>query len=181
MRGKKPFLTTFEVSGLLGVTPQTVCNWVDDGRLEATRTPGGHRRIPRAAFERFAVDHGYDLGDYAPTRALVFDGETEIGAAIAERLSEVGMEVRHVRSAFEAGLGVHDFDANALVVNATVRGLNLLNMASSLRSVQRPVLILAYTDDPNMSSRDVPSTKAMDALFDEINPLLPESHRLIVL
>jgi excisionase family DNA binding protein len=43
---KEPQLvTTGKASELLGVTPDTVLRWIKSGRLEATKTPGGHNRI----------------------------------------------------------------------------------------------------------------------------------------
>jgi len=43
----KNLLTTSEAADLLAVTPDAVRKWVQFGRLEALRTPGGHYRIPR--------------------------------------------------------------------------------------------------------------------------------------
>jgi excisionase family DNA binding protein len=38
-------LTTAQAGRLLGVSDQTIANWVDRGQLQAGRTAGGHRRI----------------------------------------------------------------------------------------------------------------------------------------
>ncbi|MBM3270676.1 MAG: helix-turn-helix domain-containing protein [Candidatus Sericytochromatia bacterium] len=45
----KRFYTPGEVAELFGVTPKTVSNWCDQGRLESIVTPSGHRRIPESA------------------------------------------------------------------------------------------------------------------------------------
>lgn len=37
--------TTAEVARLFKVDPKTVNRWAKTGRIEAIRTPGGHRRI----------------------------------------------------------------------------------------------------------------------------------------
>lgn len=38
-------LTLGEAAYLLGSHPETVRRWVEEGKLQATRTPGGHRRV----------------------------------------------------------------------------------------------------------------------------------------
>ncbi len=38
-------LTVKEAAELLGVTPKTIRRWEDEGKITATRTPGGHRRF----------------------------------------------------------------------------------------------------------------------------------------
>ncbi len=43
-----------ESAMVLGVSPDTVRRWVDDGRLRATRTAGGRRRIDGVALATFA-------------------------------------------------------------------------------------------------------------------------------
>lgn len=47
-----PLLSARAAADLLGVHIDTVRRWTDEGKLPETRTPGGHRRIPREAVER---------------------------------------------------------------------------------------------------------------------------------
>jgi excisionase family DNA binding protein len=41
-----------EASRMLGVDPDTLRRWADEGRVPAFTTPGGHRRFERRALER---------------------------------------------------------------------------------------------------------------------------------
>ena len=45
-------LSVSAVADLLGVHVDTVRRWTDEGKLPEVRTPGGHRRVPRAAVDR---------------------------------------------------------------------------------------------------------------------------------
>jgi len=42
-------LSTGEAAALCSVTPDTVLKWIRSGKIPASRTPGGHHRIPRSA------------------------------------------------------------------------------------------------------------------------------------
>lgn len=56
-------LTTREAAQRLGVSLRTVQLWVEASILPASRTPGGHRRIPYGAVEALAINMGLGTGD----------------------------------------------------------------------------------------------------------------------
>ena len=45
--------TVNQVSELLQVSPQTIVNWIEAGKLAAYKTAGGHRRIKKSDLEDF--------------------------------------------------------------------------------------------------------------------------------
>jgi len=49
-----PSFTVSQAAELLGVSPDTVRRWVDNGELRATRTTGGQRRIDGRALASFS-------------------------------------------------------------------------------------------------------------------------------
>ena len=55
----KEYFTTHDIALMLNVTRVTVRNWIIKGRLDATTTPGGHRRISRAELMRFMEENNY--------------------------------------------------------------------------------------------------------------------------
>ena len=54
----KSVFTTFEAAKICHVSPLSIINWVNAGRLAAFRTPGGHRRIRRDDLVRFMRENG---------------------------------------------------------------------------------------------------------------------------
>ncbi|MBW2623179.1 MAG: helix-turn-helix domain-containing protein [Deltaproteobacteria bacterium] len=69
------YFTTHDIALMLNVTRVTVRNWIIKGRLDATTTPGGHRRISRQELVRFMEDNNYDpeiIREYELTRRKRF-------------------------------------------------------------------------------------------------------------
>jgi excisionase family DNA binding protein len=52
----QPWLSLGPASRLLGVDPDTLRRWADDGRITVYTTPGGHRRFDRRAVERLVAE-----------------------------------------------------------------------------------------------------------------------------
>jgi molybdopterin-binding protein len=50
-----PTFTVGQAAELLGVSPDTVRRWVDNGQIPAVRTPGGRRRVDGAVLARFSA------------------------------------------------------------------------------------------------------------------------------
>lgn len=74
-----PWLALGPASRLLGVDPDTLRRWADDGRLPVYTTPGGHRRFERKAIERLATERRPGTGRRGirpPTAPLASLGAT---------------------------------------------------------------------------------------------------------
>lgn len=56
---RKHYLTTGEVAQVFEVSATAVKKWIEQGKLRALRTPGGHYRITRQDFQRFRKAHGF--------------------------------------------------------------------------------------------------------------------------
>jgi molybdopterin-binding protein len=54
-----------DAARILGVSPDTVRRWADQGRLETTRTAGGHREVAGTELARLALELGDQPSDKA--------------------------------------------------------------------------------------------------------------------
>ena len=88
-----------QVASLLAVSVDTVRTWIDEGRIAATRSDGGHRIID-----------GKDLAEFLQQTA---DLETEHGERISARNRFVGLVTRvvqdNVMAQVEIQAGGHRF------------------------------------------------------------------------
>ncbi len=69
--GERRILTPKQAANFCGVHPATVVRWIDQGKLKAYRTPGGHRRIFLRDLQTLMAPYGLLPGDEVPARAPV--------------------------------------------------------------------------------------------------------------
>ena len=118
----KSVFTTFETAKLCHVSPLSIINWVNAGRLPAFRTPGGHRRIRREDLIRFMKENGIPLPDElqegsGKQRVLIVDDEEAIRNLLFEHLAErkPSYEVSSAPDGFEAGRLVATFKPDVVL------------------------------------------------------------------
>jgi excisionase family DNA binding protein len=140
MRRKSVF-TTFETAKLCHVSPLSIINWVNAGRLPAFRTPGGHRRIRREDLVRFMRDSGIPLpeelreGSGRP-KVLVVDDEADIREVISEHLATRGTpyEVLTAADGFEAGRLVATFRPDVVLLDLKMPGLDGFQICRTIKA-----------------------------------------------
>ena len=133
----KSFLTPTEVASLLMVSSHTVRKWVKKGWLDAEQTPGGHRRFLRESVEEFARERGLTLNCRRGERLRVLvvdDHEHRREAAIAalghgnDAIVPMGAS-----TPFEAGIKVVSFGPEVILASASMFGLDIVNLCTSLQ------------------------------------------------
>lgn len=100
-------LTTHAVARLCGVSPPTVVRWIERGRLDAFRTPGGHRRVLQASVVAFCREQNIPIGSLGQTQhsILVVDDEPIIRSSMLDLLCRLapGVHILTAEDAFQAG------------------------------------------------------------------------------
>jgi excisionase family DNA binding protein len=153
MRDKAVF-TTFEAAKLCHVSPLSIINWVNAGRITAFRTPGGHRRIRREDLARFMRENGIPLPEElrdgtGRSRVLVVDDETAIRDIFAESLSHrsSAYEVMTAADGFEAGRLVATFRPDVVLLDLRMPGLDGFQVCRTIKgdSETASTIVIAMT------------------------------------
>jgi len=137
----KPVFTTFETAKLCHVSPLSIINWVNAGRLPAFRTPGGHRRIRREDLIRFMRENGIPLPEdlregSGKSKVLVVDDEASIRDVLSEHLSTrtKSYEVLSAADGFEAGRLVATFRPDVVLLDLRMPGLDGFQICRTIKA-----------------------------------------------
>ena len=157
--------TVNQASELLQVSPQTIVNWIEAGRLEAYRTPGGHRRIQKPDLEEFVQKHGMPVFGLSPEaeaegarmkRILVVDDDRVIVETITAGLEEDPhrYEVISAADGFEAGLQVSHFNPDLLILDIMMPDIDGYEVCRKLKSSEKTqhikiIVLSGYLDEEN--------------------------------
>ncbi len=138
---QKSIFTTFETAKLCHVSPLSIINWVNAGRLPAFRTPGRHRRIRREDLVRFMRDTGMPLpeelreGSGKP-KVLVVDHEANIREVLSLYLAtrSTPYEVQTAANGFEAGRLVAAFRPDVVLLDLKMAGLDGFQVCRTIKA-----------------------------------------------
>lgn len=158
-------LTTAQAARMVGVTDQTVANWIDHGQLTAGRTPGGHRRIEVddlvAMLKRQNLRVPAELARGARTILIVADDSAVSGllAPLAQQACP-GYRVLTARDGFSVGEIVAQDMPDIIILDLSMRGLDGLDVCRRIkaRPAGRDTVVIAIAADP--------SSEARKAIFD---------------
>lgn len=132
--------STHQAAQILGVSLPTVVSWVEQGLIEAWRTPGGHRRIPAESLRAFADGRGISANALrvvhtGPLRVLVAAPERDLGELMAEALSQrVGCAVRVADGGFGAAVELGRFVPQIVVLDVDLPEIDPLRLPRLLRA-----------------------------------------------
>ena len=144
---------TVEIARLLDVSPATAVNWIRAGKLRAWRTPGGHRRVPRAELLRFLRKNKMPVPEELcdqPRRVLVVDDDPGVRRVLLAAFDEIaakavpdGIEVRFAEDGIAGLIDVGFFRPDVLVLDIVLPGMDGYEVCRRIRSYPdfRPLIL----------------------------------------
>jgi len=141
--------TTFEAAKICHVTHHSIKNWIKQGLIKASRTPGGHYRILEEDLDSFREKYDMFPGDKGPMkkRVMIVDDEPEVLAMIENILVDEGFELIKVSNATEVGLRAAQLSPDLILLDFLMPEINGFEVSKALRNneLTRSIPIMAVT------------------------------------
>jgi len=155
----KKTLSTTAVAKLLGVAVGSVANWIDQGKLKAGRTPGGHRRVRREDLldfiQRQKLPIPRELLPDGP-RILVVDDEPTVTHWIVQAIRKdlPDCDVHEAHDGVAAGQIVGSLRPHVVLLDLRMPGLDGYEVCRRIKSNPHTadVVVLAMTAFPSPES-----------------------------
>jgi excisionase family DNA binding protein len=152
----KRVLSTTEAARLLRVAVKSVQNWIDQGRLRAGRTPGGHRRIDAQDLVVFLNEQNLSVPKeltLSSPRVLVVDDEPGVTDWIAGEIKarHPDWEVVEAHDGFSAGELVEAAKPDVVILDLRMPGLDGHEVCRRIKGKDNPngTAIIAITAYPS--------------------------------
>lgn len=147
-REQKAF-TTFEAAKICHVTHHSIKNWIKQGLIKASRTPGGHYRILEEDLDRFREKYDMFPREKGPSkkRLMVVDDDPDALALMEKILTDEGFELVKVSNATEVGLKAAQMAPDLILLDFLMPELNGFEVCKALRDneMTRSIPIMAVT------------------------------------
>ncbi len=141
-------LSSHQVGIILQMNPSSINKWVNDGRIHAFRTPGGHRRIKAVDLLAFLSKHAIPvpapLISAAKRRVLVVDDDKKQLNAV-ERLFKPfdhRVDVVLVDNAIDAMVMVGAWKPHMVILDVFMPNLDGLEVCRRLRALEETSQII---------------------------------------
>ena len=141
--------TTFEAARICHVTHHSIKNWIKQGLIKASRTPGGHYRILEEDLDRFRVKYDMFPRDQGPSkkRVMIVDDDPDALALMENILTDEGFELIKVSNATEVGLKAAQLSPDLILLDFLMPEINGFEVCKALRDneLTRNTPIMAVT------------------------------------
>ncbi len=128
--------STFEISKICNVHHTTVICWINEKKVPAYVTPGGHRRVKKEDLLDFMRRYGIPIPETLARnnkRILIVDDDRSALDELSSALSAEGFEVDLASSGFEAGKKVYVSKPDLILLDFMMPGMDGFEVCSILK------------------------------------------------
>ncbi len=172
------YYSSQEVARILGITRSAVVRWINEGKLSAFRTLGGHRRIAAADLARFSKEHRMPIPEalrgLAATRILLVDDDPRFLRGLQRRFKAHADEfsVETAGNGFDALVAIGSFNPEVFLLDIRMPGLDGVEVLKRMRSNQRTsgISVVAMSGHMDSATSDRCRRLGAAACLDKLLP-----------
>lgn len=143
-------LTTREAAAILGASVRTIQLWVEDGRLNAWKTPGGHRRVLRSSVEEMITERRRASGvEGRKYEVLVVEDDPIQQTMLEKSLVNLSSDarLRICSDGYEALIRIGETRPDLLVTDLMMPGMDGIRLLKTLsrEATSKPMQIIVVT------------------------------------
>ncbi len=131
--------TTYQISKICSVDITTIMAWVDDGKLRAYRTPGGHRRVLHRDLVSFLKKYNMPIPRdvrEGGQKVLIVDDEPMTVRLITRALAKIDkdLQIETAHDGFEAGQKLETFHPDLVILDILLPGVDGFRVLKNIRN-----------------------------------------------
>ncbi len=172
-------LTISQTSKYSNLDQETIIKLIDEGKIKADESVGGHRRVSREEIEKYMKENNIPIPDKIPEdnrkKILIADDDKIVVETIVQFLEEDkhGYELISAADGFEAQSQIKHFRPDLLILDIMMPDINGYEVCKKLKSDDETkdikiVVLSAYLDDENYEKM---KEYGADACFSKPLPL----------
>lgn len=148
---REKILSTFEVARMLELSPGTVANWVDAGKLKAFTTLGGHRRIKAEDLMSFLKEKNIPVPEALASRMsqkiLIVDDDPAFLRLMERyfRAEKKHWELFSAHDGFQAGSLVGSEKPDVVLLDIMLPDFNGFKVCEIIKASNRHTMVIAVT------------------------------------
>lgn len=169
---QKPILTTFDIAKLLSVDITTVMMWVDQGKIPAYKTPGGHRRVFKKDFMDFVKKFNIPFQNASEERKptiLIVDDDSQIIRVLTRFLKKISssFQIETAMDGFEAGQKCELVNPDIVLLDLNLPGIDGYKICKNIRMnpTHKNMVVLAISGFDSTEKRNKIREAGADGFF----------------
>ena len=143
--------STFDIAKMLEVVPGTVANWIDNGKLKAFNTLGGHRRVSQTDLLAFLKENSMPvpaaLADASGKKKILIveDDEKFLKLVVKAFKTFKDYELFTATDGFQAGQLVEGHKPDLVVLDIMLPDINGFKVCELIKGKNRKTKVIAIT------------------------------------
>lgn len=179
--------TTYEIAKFCGVYPSSILKWINEGKIKAGITPGGHRRVTGPDVLAFLRGCGMPIPpELSPLKkVLLVDDDPEVLSCLGKafRRHSALFQVQSSRTGTEALITIGHEAPDLVVLDIVLPGMDGIEVTRILKAGEktRELRIIGISGQRELSPRKQ-KEYAVDAFFQkplDLAELLAKSAELL--